>query len=395
MLIPLRTDREPRRKPLITESLIMANGLVFLAGLVMHYADIIDIGRFTAIMAFDPQHFRAWQLLTSVFMHDPTGIWHLLFNMLFLWVFGGPVEDRLGRVGFLGFYLIAGIVASLAHTMVSPAPVIGASGAIAGVTGAFLALFPRSNIIVFWILTLSVMPISSLWLIGLYFTIDVLRQFGELMGSRAGRVAYMAHIAGYVYGFSFAFLLLAIRLVKREEYDVFFLFTQARRRAAFRAATKSQPAGMWDSAAADTSARLEKAKRAKPPTERELRLAEQRAEINRLAASQELPTAAARYAALLEESPTEVFAEPRQLELANQLYADGRHQHAATAYELLLQQYPRTDRAAEVRLILGVLYARHLARPELAQEHIRLAKPRLRSAGQTALADELLAELTQ
>jgi membrane associated rhomboid family serine protease len=96
-----------------------------------------------------------WQLFSSLFIHDPHSVWHLAFNMLFLWIFGAPVESRLGRVSFLSLYLLGGAVANIAHMMVSKAPVIGASGAIAGLTGAFLALYPRSRVIVLFLFTMS------------------------------------------------------------------------------------------------------------------------------------------------------------------------------------------------------------------------------------------------
>ena len=107
-----------------------------------------------------------------VFAYDPDGILHLLFNMLFLWVFGRAVEDRLGHVGFLAFYLVGGIIAGWAHSLVDRHPVIGASGSIAGVTGAFLALFPRSRVQVLFFISLISVP--SLLFILLYVAIDLL-----------------------------------------------------------------------------------------------------------------------------------------------------------------------------------------------------------------------------
>jgi TolA-binding protein len=223
----------------------------------------------------------------------------------------------------------------------------------------------------------------------------------------------MAHIAGYVYGFSVGFFLLATKLLKREEFDVFFLFTQARRRAAFRAASRQGPSGLWDSAQADTGKRLAKqADGAAPPTPDELRRARLRTKINKLLATGDVAQAARTYQALLgETSPANpdapskaeadqdaaiaatVLAEQGQLDIASQLYSNGAHADAARAYELLIQSYPTTARATEVRLILGLLYARHLNLPQRARELIEQAKPRLRDEGQTRLADQLLAEL--
>ena len=151
MLIPLRTDRPPKRTPVITQTLIVVNLLVYLAGVSGNFFGLLDDPRVLADVGhFDPRHFRAWQLITYQFVHDPYGVLHIAFNMLFLWVFGAAVEDRLGRMGFTAFYLVGGIVAALVHAVFNPDnPVIGASGSIAAVTGAFLALFPRSRIQLF------------------------------------------------------------------------------------------------------------------------------------------------------------------------------------------------------------------------------------------------------
>ncbi len=393
MFIPLRTDRPPRRKPLITEGLIAVNLLVYLVGLIGQSFDRFDLESMVNGGHFDPQHFVWWQLITSQFLHDPHGVLHIAFNMLFLWVFGAAVEDRLGRIGFLGFYLIGGSVACLAHAMVSPAPVIGASGAIAAVTGAFLALYPHSRIIVLFLIGMTAIAIPSLWFIGFYMIVDLLRQAGVVLGAHGSNVAYMAHIAGYAYGFGTAFLLLALRILKRDDFDMFFLFTQSRRRAALRAANRNTPAGAWDNATADTAKRLEKAAQ-KPLSTSEKRTMELRAEINRLAADHNLADAAAKYKSMLRESPDTVFTESRQLELANQLYSTADHATAAAAYELFLDRYPRSGHSAEVRLILGVLYTRQLNHPARAREVIDAAKPALHDPRQSKLADELLGELT-
>ena len=397
MLIPLRTDRPLKRRPVITEALIVVNLIVYLIGAAGYFFDLFEHGALAGYGHFDPQNFRAWQLVTYQFMHDPNGFGHIAFNMLFLWVFGAAVEDRLGRLGFLGFYLIAGVVAALTHSAVTPSPIIGASGSIAGVTGAFLALFPRSRIkILFFFFLIGVFNIPALWFIGFYFVIDLLRQAGSFFGGGGSNVAYMAHLSGYVYGFGVGFALLAFNILKREEFDVFYLFTQARRRAAFRAASREGPAGMWSSAQADTAKRLAKsAAEAEPITEQEQEHLKKRARISRLVAAHDLSAAATVYKQLLDEAPESVLAEPHQLDIANQLYADGQHTPAAIAYELFLKKYSVSRKANEVRLILGLIYARRLNDPKRAQQLIQEAKSKILDKGQAALADQLLAELGQ
>jgi len=141
-------------------------------------------------------------LLTSMFMH--AGIAHILGNMLFLWIFGDNVEHRMGHIPFLIFYLVAGIVASFAQILVNPdsvIPTLGASGAISGVLGAYLVLFPsnRVTVIIFRFVPYQVPAIVA---IGMWAVFQFINGFGAIMVSEetAGGVAYMAHIGGFVAG---------------------------------------------------------------------------------------------------------------------------------------------------------------------------------------------------
>lgn len=393
MIIPLGTDRPPKRRPIVTELLIVTNLAVYLAGLMGQYLGAFSIDQFVDATQFQMSRMRLLNLVTYQFIHDPSSIWHLAFNMLFLWVFGSAVEGRLGRLGFLGFYLMGGAVAALAHGQLHPdTGVIGASGSISAVSGAFLALFPRSRIRVLFILFLGVISIPAIWFIGFFFVIDALSQLGDLLGRSSG-VAYAAHLAGYVYGFSLAFVLLATGLLKRQECDVFFLFKQARRRATYRATIRSQAGGMFESASRGGMPIGRASRTAAPPSPDQIEQAERRAEIGQLIDEHELPRAAEKYRAMLERWPDATLAERHQVDVASQLYAEQQHRAAATAYELLLEHYPSTADAAEIRLILGIIYARKLDDPARARALIEDARPKLADAGQTSLADQLLAEL--
>jgi len=396
MFIPLRTNRAPRRRPVVTEALIIINLVIFLAGLVAERTGTMGRDEVIAIGHLSRQDFHVWALVTYQFLHDPYGVFHIAFNLLFLWVFGCAVEGRLGRASFLGFYLIGGAVAGIAQITLDPhAAVIGASGAVAAVSGAFLALFPRSRVqVLVFFFFIGVYSIPALWFIGIYIVIDVLRATSQMLGGGSGGIAFAAHLAGYLYGFALAFLLLATRIVAREEFDVFYLFKQYRRRAAFRAATGSKVGGAWESASADTGKQLAaQAHKEAAPDPQAAAHGAARAEISQLIADHDLPTAAAQYRSLLERDPDSTLSEDRQLDVANQLGAEGDDKHAATAYELYLKAYPLAGKAAEVRLILGLLYARRLAQPDRARELIEQARTRLHDAGQRALADQLLEEI--
>ncbi len=134
-------------------------------------------------------------LLTSMFLHG--NLLHLGGNMLFLWVFGNNIEDRLGHVGFAVFYLVAGLAASAAHIAIQPSstiPVVGASGAIAGVMGAYLVWFPRAKITTAITLFLIFFArIEARWLLGFWF-------LSQFFLNRSGGVAWMAHVGGFVFG---------------------------------------------------------------------------------------------------------------------------------------------------------------------------------------------------
>lgn len=395
MFIPLRTDHPPRRTPIATQSLIMANLLVYAIGLAAEFGGLFELRTLMAWGMYDPQDFNAWQLVTYQFMHSPHSLFHLAFNMLFLWVFGGPIEDRLGRWGFVGFYIIGGIVAALAHTIVSPqAGVIGASGSVCAVTGAFLALLPRSRILVLFFIMPIVLP--ALWVIGLFFMIDLLRQVQDLFGGGVSNVAYAAHLAGYIYGFGVGFALLALGLVRQAEVDVFHLWKQARRRAAFRAAARASHGGVWDAHNKKSGEMLKQRAAAKPPTELDEQTqanAELRAEIGRLVDAHDVPAAGAKYRELLDRDKHTVLPEHRQLDIANQLFAEDDVEHAARAYELFLNNYARSMRANEVRLMLGLLYVRRLNQPDRARPLLERARENSRDDGHRQLAAQLLGEL--
>jgi len=146
-------------------------------------------------------------ILTAMFMH--AGWLHILGNMLFLWVFGPEIEDVMGPVRYLVFYLLGGLVAGLAQIAINPTstvPNLGASGAIAAVMGAFLITFPRDRIrTVFlfgWFFQIAFVP--AVLLVGFWFLLQVFSEVGSVMATQAGGVAYMAHIGGFVSGMALA-----------------------------------------------------------------------------------------------------------------------------------------------------------------------------------------------
>jgi membrane associated rhomboid family serine protease len=394
MFIPLHTDQRLKRRPIVTESLIIINMLVYLVGLAGRSFGWFENEEFIEAGRFSGQDFRSWQLFSYQFLHDPAGVLHLGFNMLFLWVFGCAVEDRLSRAGFLAFYLFAGAVAAMVHWRISGGPIIGASGSIAGLTGAFLALFPRSRVrvLMFFLVIIRVFDIPAFWFIALSLFIDVLRATAHVLGASAGNIAYAAHIAGYLYGFLFALLLLALKIVPRGEFDVVRLFQLAHRRRVLRSVTRRHGT-QFDTSLNPHAAASGRAAAETPATAAQQAMANERAAILALFRDAQLDQAASAYAKLLDKLPESIFPEDRQLDLANQLYASKDYRHASAAYELLLRHFPRNPKADEVKLILGLIYTRHLPAQDRARHLLAEARSRLRIEGLIALADQLQSEL--
>jgi membrane associated rhomboid family serine protease len=207
-MMPIGDDNSGRRIiPFVTYALIAINVLVyFFVELASPNVEEF-IFRWGSIPTQILQGRGLVTLITSMFLHDPSSILHLASNMLFLWIFGDNVEDAFGHVIYLVFYLVCGIVANIAQALVAPTaevPGVGASGAIAGVMGAYLLLFGGNRIRV--LLGYVVTTVPSYVMIGLWIVLQFVSGFGSI-GDTGGGVAYWAHIGGFVAGLLLAFLL--------------------------------------------------------------------------------------------------------------------------------------------------------------------------------------------
>ena len=205
-MFPIGDDDSTRRTvPLVTYVLIALNVLVFF--LELNGGDPF-IERWSVVPRRLTQNPGGdfITIFTSMFMHG--GWLHLAGNMLYLWIFGDNVEDRFGHAKFTAFYLLCGIAATLAQVAISAGsnvPNLGASGAIAGVLGAYLILFPRGNVRV--LMGRSVVPMPALMVIGMWIVLQFINGVGSITQSaETGGVAYMAHIGGFVAGLGLTFL---------------------------------------------------------------------------------------------------------------------------------------------------------------------------------------------
>ena len=216
-IIPLGdASRRTRRFAWATAGIIAVNAYVFLRELVEGNAFV----RRWAVIPVRIEHGHHWiTLITAMFMH--AGWLHILGNMVFLWAFGPEIEDAMGRLRYLVFYLVGGVVAMVAQVAALPGskiPCLGASGAIAAVMGAFIVTYPRDRIrTVVWILIfIGVTYVPAVLLIGVWFLIQLLN-VGSVATVQTGGVAYLAHVGGFVFGVATARLWIRRRRFSESE----------------------------------------------------------------------------------------------------------------------------------------------------------------------------------
>ena len=205
-MFPLRDHNPTGKTPFVTYALMAANILIFFSywGFIEDARQIIP---FYERWAFTPAYFSSGEntigLFTSMYLHG--GFMHLAGNMLFLWIFGDNMEEQFGHGGFFAFYTISGVIATLSHWVFAPAsdiPLVGASGAIAGVMGGYLLLFPKAKVDILFIFVIffRIIAIPAWIMLGVWFGLQLINGLGS--GAGTG-VAYWAHAGGFVIGFAY------------------------------------------------------------------------------------------------------------------------------------------------------------------------------------------------
>ncbi len=397
MFIPIRTDYRMTVRPWVNYALIAANIVIHVLASRMDPYDPV-----LRSMLLYPDAPQLSQFFTSIFLHAD---WmHLLGNMLFLWVFGNALNDRLGHVAYLAFYLGGGVLAGVGYVLLAgDAPVLGASGAICGVTGAYLVLFPRVRLtVLMWLFYfITTMQVSSLFFVGFQALYNF---FMTLVGAERG-VAYAAHSSGYVYGIVVGFGLLGLKLVPRDGMDLLAMLSQSQRRQRYRRmvsrgynpfqgtgpggrpATVNVPSrGRWVQARSVQTA---------PPDSEVSRELQLRREISRDCAAHNLADAAEKYLQLVQIADDAVLSKQNQLDVANQLMAAEQNPAAADAYERLLKHYPNYEHAPDIYLMLGLLYGRYLHQDDRAEHYLGRAAETLSDSGKAEMARRELQAVRQ
>jgi hypothetical protein len=283
--------------------------------------------------------------------------------MLFLWIFGRAVEDRLGSVWFAIFYVFGAIVAALGEWFISPAPMIGASGAVAAATGAFAALCPRSRVRVLFFFTIIEIP--GIVLVLIFVGLDLFGQLGQSVSSTSrGGIAYSAHLFGYAFGMLTMLALLGSGILKRTEFDLFFIMKQMKRRREMRAAV-NQSRSPWVKDVSTLSVATPQAStdvlRAGTPMRRQLSDADAK----------------------------------RELHDAGTRWSRGEFPAAANAWERFAQRFPSHPDSDGALLLAAVTYARKLNDPTRARELAQRLVDRVPTATIETLAQtkDLLKEI--
>ena len=200
MFFPYKDDNPRVLFPYVTYAIIGLNILVFLGQFYVY-----DNASMIATFAFIPYEFKLFTIFTSMFMHG--GIMHIIGNMWFLYIFGDNVESILGHARYLYFYLFCGAGAAVAQFLIEPystTPMVGASGAIAGVLGAYMIKFPKARVhvlaVIFIFITTIVVPAQ--FVLGLWFLMQLSGGLGSLGFDTTGGIAWFAHIGGFIVGIS-------------------------------------------------------------------------------------------------------------------------------------------------------------------------------------------------
>jgi len=241
-MFPLRDDNPTELFPFVTILIIAANVLVWLlvqgagapepflnslcaygtipgeiTGSVLP-GDTVSLGDASCTIG----GLTTWTVLTSMFMHG--GWMHLVGNMWFLWVFGNNIEDSMGHLRYVIFYLLCGVLASVAHIMFAPGstvPTVGASGAISGIMGAYMVLYPKVRVhtLIFLIVYIRVIPLSALTVLGLWFALQLFSGVVQV-GAEGGGVAFWAHVGGFIAGVVFIKLFARKTLVEAKHAGI-------------------------------------------------------------------------------------------------------------------------------------------------------------------------------
>lgn len=396
MLLPIRTSIRPRRTPYANYALIIINAIIFFLTYGPHRH--FEAGQLVGVpvrhwaeqFMLSPQSWHWWQFISYAFLHG--GYLHIIGNMFFLYLFGNNVNDRMGHIGYVGFYLAGAFFAGIGHATLHTSPVLGASGAVAAATGAYLVLFPQALItVIYWFFFIGTIEVPAL-----YFIIFKLILIDNIIARIPGAIAYDAHLAGYAFGVAAMLVVLATGLIVSSNFDMWAMIKRWNRRRQYRDVIS----GGYDPFTGLPRAKqieVKEVKKQAPKTpaqkEKEQKIEQLRKEIGGRFMERNFPAAAELYLELMRVDRKQVLPCQQLLDIANQLASDDRTAEAAQAYEQFLNHYRHYEYAEQVELMLGILYSRYLDRRQPAIRHLEAAAKKLSDPGQLKMCKEELARL--
>lgn len=397
-MLPIQTSITPQRRPTANYVLIALNVVVFLLSMrfVQHpYSGKLFLVLREWVVPFRllpntpdlPDQMRLWQFITYAFLHG--GFWHIVSNMYFLYLFGGNVNDKLGNFRYVCFYLAGGVFAGLGHMAFDLSPVLGASGAVAAVTGAYLVLFPKTLIrVMYWL----VVFIDAIDVPAILFILVKMIFLDNIIHDTADGVAYNAHLAGYAFGIVCILVLLVTGLLKGDQMNLVFVFSQWRRRRSYRGTVSDGSSPFKGRVGSKVIKSKDVAKGAVDAATSE-KIVGIRAKIAHFMSDRNLAEGADLYLKLVEMDGKQVLPRQNQLDVANQLMSMSKWGESAGAYEKFLRHYKSYEYIEQVELMLGILYSRYLNEPAKAMDALKAAKERLTDDKQIKMCDEELAKL--
>lgn len=393
MLVPYGVDNPMRRLPWVNWALIAANLVVYGFQLAADTEVVARGGHFFSVnelvrdFGLVPAHFRWYHLVTYAFLHG--GMLHLLGNMLFLWTFGNNVNDKLGHAYYLGAYVAFGVLSGLAHVVSehgSPFPCVGASGAIFGVMGLYLAFFPLNDVRMFYLLWIrpGTFRCSAYWPIFGYVALNI---YWVATGS-GGNTAVAAHLGGFAAGFGAGLALLAKDLVPRDDYDFLAWLSGRRQKKLY------ERFGSRGQAVRPGTGPLPSPPAAAPPRPQAPRSTPSARELEGAAVAQvaegDVRGVCETYRRFAVLYPRLALGEAVQVDVANLLLRAKQFRLAADAFARLARFYPRHPQAPEALYAAGVLLATKLDQKEKGRRLLEEVLPQLTDPAKARRARQVL-----
>lgn len=396
-MLPIQTSVSPRTTPYANYALIAINVVAFVLTYGPHnhlvgwnfVPVVVQLKHWAENLMLTPAQWHPWQFITYAFLHG--GPWHIIGNMFFLYLFGNSVNDRLGHLGYTLFYLAGAVFSGIGHVVLnasSAAPTLGASGAVAAVTGAYLVLFPQTLVtVVYWFFIIGTVEVPAIYFIGFKMIL-----FDNLIGRMGSEVAYDAHLAGYLYGIGLTAGLLSTGLLTRSGTDLWSMLQHWNRRRLYHQ-TVAGGYGPFTGMPGRKAVIATEVGTTVEQTSAGAQVRQMVSEIRTRVAQRNLAAAADLYVKLMSIDAQQVLPLQTLLDIANQLASEQRSTEAAWAYEQFLAHYGNYEHSDQVALMLGLLYARYLDRKSKAIELLNRAVEELSDENQIRMCRDELARL--